>query len=73
MENGAIVDSDITASSSFDSGNVGPQNGRYVSFFGVNILNPKHAVKQKLSNSFKSYIFINIETYYEYAISHRTC
>ncbi|XP_072398814.1 discoidin domain-containing receptor 2 isoform X3 [Diabrotica undecimpunctata] len=28
MENGVIKDSDITASSSFDSGNVGPQNGR---------------------------------------------
>ncbi|CAG9771112.1 unnamed protein product [Ceutorhynchus assimilis] len=28
MENGAIKDSDITASSSFDSGNVGPQHGR---------------------------------------------
>ncbi|XP_066250296.1 discoidin domain-containing receptor 2-like [Euwallacea similis] len=28
MENGAIRDSDITASSSFDSGNVGPQHGR---------------------------------------------
>lgn len=28
MENGAIRDEDITASSSFDSGNVGPQNGR---------------------------------------------
>ncbi|CAG9857262.1 unnamed protein product [Phyllotreta striolata] len=28
MENGAIKDADITASSSFDSGNVGPKNGR---------------------------------------------
>lgn len=28
MENGAVKDEDITASSSFDSGNVGPQNGR---------------------------------------------
>lgn len=28
MENGAIRDEDITASSSFDSGNVGPQHGR---------------------------------------------
>ncbi|KAB0797030.1 hypothetical protein PPYR_11091 [Photinus pyralis] len=28
MENGAIKDEDITASSSFDSGNVGPQHGR---------------------------------------------
>nr|CAD7257060.1 unnamed protein product [Timema shepardi] len=28
MESGAIRDEDITASSSFDSGNVGPQNGR---------------------------------------------
>ncbi|ERL85490.1 hypothetical protein D910_02909 [Dendroctonus ponderosae] len=28
MENGGIKDADITASSSFDSGNVGPQHGR---------------------------------------------
>lgn len=28
MENEAIKDEDITASSSFDSGNVGPQHGR---------------------------------------------
>uniref|UniRef100_A0A146LSE5 Discoidin domain-containing receptor 2 n=3 Tax=Lygus hesperus TaxID=30085 RepID=A0A146LSE5_LYGHE len=28
MESGAIADDDITASSSFDSGNVGPQHGR---------------------------------------------
>ncbi|GJQ79555.1 hypothetical protein Trydic_g16401 [Trypoxylus dichotomus] len=28
MENGAIKDEDITASSSFDNGNVGPQHGR---------------------------------------------
>lgn len=28
METGEILDSDITASSSFDAGNVGPQNGR---------------------------------------------
>ncbi|XP_049828214.1 discoidin domain-containing receptor 2-like [Schistocerca gregaria] len=28
MESGAIADEDISASSSFDSGNVGPQNGR---------------------------------------------
>lgn len=28
METGEIPDSDITASSSFDAGNVGPQNGR---------------------------------------------
>lgn len=30
MENLSIKDEDITASSSFDSGNVGPQNGRWV-------------------------------------------
>nr|CAI5831273.1 unnamed protein product [Callosobruchus analis] len=28
MENGQIKDSDLSASSSFDSGNVGPQHGR---------------------------------------------
>jgi len=28
MESGAIKDEDITASSSFDSSNVGPQHGR---------------------------------------------
>lgn len=28
MESGAIKDEDITASSSFESGNVGPQHGR---------------------------------------------
>ncbi|KAF4518478.1 hypothetical protein B566_EDAN006483 [Ephemera danica] len=30
MESGAIRDDDISASSSFDSGNVGPQHGREV-------------------------------------------
>lgn len=30
MESGAIKDSDITASSSFDNGNVGPHHGRYI-------------------------------------------
>ncbi|KOX81194.1 hypothetical protein WN51_00101 [Melipona quadrifasciata] len=30
MESGAILDADITASSSFDSGNVGPHHGRVV-------------------------------------------
>lgn len=30
METGAIPDADITASSSFDSGNVGPHHGRSV-------------------------------------------
>lgn len=30
MESGAIPDADITASSSFDSGNVGPHHGRLV-------------------------------------------
>lgn len=30
METGEILDSDITASSSFDAGNVGPQIGRFV-------------------------------------------
>ena len=28
MESGEIKDSDLTASSSFDTGNVGPQNAR---------------------------------------------
>ncbi|KAJ9582362.1 hypothetical protein L9F63_003289, partial [Diploptera punctata] len=35
MESGAIRDEDITASSSFDSGNVGPQFGRIRSLNSV--------------------------------------
>jgi hypothetical protein len=37
MESGAIRDEDITASSSFDSGNVGPQFGRWVDRFFVTV------------------------------------
>jgi hypothetical protein len=32
METGAIKDQDITASSSFEHGNVGPHHGRYATF-----------------------------------------
>lgn len=38
MESGAILDADITASSSFDSGNVGPRQSR----LKINILSIIH-------------------------------
>lgn len=42
MESGAIVDADITASSSFDSGNVGPHRARWVNYW-IRLCSASHA------------------------------
>ncbi|CAH0392133.1 unnamed protein product [Bemisia tabaci] len=47
MESGTIRDDDITASSSFDSNNVGPHHGRYVKYVNSSCINAvvEHALK----------------------------
>lgn len=53
MENGSIRDEDITASSSFDSGNVGPQHGRWVRIY-ANQINQTSAAVNTTRQSFTS-------------------
>lgn len=48
MESGAILDSQITASSAHDIGNVGPQHARYVEGFKYkNLLYTQHRGKER--------------------------
>lgn len=50
MESGVIPDTDITASSSFDSGNVGPHHGRWVNYWFVYAAHRTYPMQYKSGN-----------------------